>query len=122
MEQAEPAAEEKEKEEPSSGKGKGGKKGGKGKGGKGKGKDKEEKEEKEDEGEGAGAGGESVIDEIWPKKEALGLTKWLVVTKHAAFKPKNADIYAQVMIGYQFSPFIQYPFSSSTSTVPSSRL
>lgn len=120
MEQAEPAAEEKEKEEPSSGKGKGGKKGGKGKGGKGKGKDKEEKEEKEDEGEGAG--GESVIDEIWPKKEALGLTKWLVVTKHAAFKPKNADTYAQVMIGYQFSPFIQYPFSSSTSTVPSSRL
>lgn len=78
-EQAEPAAEEKEKEEPSSGKGKGGKKGGKGKGGKGKGKDKEEKEEKEDEGEGGG--GESVIDEIWPKKEALGLTKWLVLTK-----------------------------------------
>ncbi|WVO23519.1 uncharacterized protein IAS62_004874 [Cryptococcus decagattii] len=72
-EQAEPAAEEKEKGEPSSGKGKGGKKGGKGKGGKGKGKDKEEKEEKEDEGEGGG--GESVIDEIWPKKEALGLTK-----------------------------------------------
>lgn len=74
IEHAEPAAEEKEKEEPTSGKGKGGKKGGKGKGGKGKGKDKEEKEEKEDDGEGAGV--ESVLDEFWPKKEALGLTKW----------------------------------------------
>ncbi|KAK8845488.1 hypothetical protein IAR55_006201 [Kwoniella newhampshirensis] len=64
-----------EPEQPTAGKGGGGKKGGKGgkgKGGKGKGKDKE------DEGEGGADGQEhevQVIDEFWPKKEALGLTK-----------------------------------------------
>jgi PUA domain protein len=53
-------------------KGKGGKsKGGKSKGGKGKGKDEEEEVETE------GAEVElTLLDEIWPKKEALGLTKW----------------------------------------------
>ncbi|WVN90951.1 uncharacterized protein L203_106196 [Cryptococcus depauperatus CBS 7841] len=69
-----PPVEEKDKEEPAAGKGKGGKKGGKGKGGKGKGKDKNEREDQEEEGEG-GAVDLFVIDEIWPKKEALGLTK-----------------------------------------------
>ncbi|OCF36169.1 translation machinery-associated protein 20 [Kwoniella heveanensis CBS 569] len=66
-----------EEEEPSGGKKGGGKKGGKGKGGKGKGKDKEDKKDKDEEdgGEGGDAGGGAVIDEIWPKKEALGLTK-----------------------------------------------
>lgn len=52
------------------------KKGGKGKGGKGKGKE-EKKDEKEDE-DGGGAEESCVLDEIWPKKEALGLTKWCV--------------------------------------------
>ncbi|WWC85929.1 uncharacterized protein L201_000799 [Kwoniella dendrophila CBS 6074] len=71
--EATPAAEAAE-EEPSGGKGKGGKKGGKGKGKGGKGKDKEDKEDKEDGGETDGAPA-TVIEEIWPKKEALGLTK-----------------------------------------------
>ncbi|WVR03499.1 hypothetical protein IAU60_000490 [Kwoniella sp. DSM 27419] len=62
-----------EEEEPSGGK-KGGKgKGGKGKGGKSKGKDKEEKKDEEEGGDGEAGG--AVIDDIWPKKEALGLTK-----------------------------------------------
>ena len=51
------------------------------KGGKGKGKGKD-KDEKEDEVTGAGGGDQdaemTVLDEIWPKKEALGLTKWYV--------------------------------------------
>lgn len=72
------AVEPVEEEEEDSGKGgkkKGGKKGGGGKGGgksKGKGKDKggEVAEVEEEEGE------VNVLDEIWPKKEALGLTKW----------------------------------------------
>lgn len=51
-------------------KGKGGKKGGKGKGGKKGGKKQAEEEEADDEGE------ITVLDEIWPKKDALGLTKW----------------------------------------------
>lgn len=58
-----------------------GKKKGKGKGGKGKAKDdKEEKDAATEEGEGGGKDDSSVtvLDEIWPKKEALGLTKWLV--------------------------------------------
>lgn len=58
--------------EPEEEKGKGGKKGGKGKGGGKKGK----KAEKEPEAEDADEGEVLVIDEIWPKKEALGLTKW----------------------------------------------
>ena len=52
------------------------KKGGKGKGGKGKAKDKEEKEDGAEEVDGSQES--SVLDEIWPKKEALGLTKWYV--------------------------------------------
>jgi PUA domain protein len=57
-------------------KGEGKKKGG---GGKNK-KDKEKGQDKED-GSGQGQGQDEegevmVIDEIWPKKEALGLTKW----------------------------------------------
>lgn len=62
------------------GKGKGGKGKGGGKGGKkGKGKDKEDKKGKGDkEEEEEGDGEMLVIDEIWPKKEALGLTKWYV--------------------------------------------
>lgn len=51
---------------------KGGKKGGKGKGG-GKKSKKAEKEAEADEGDEAEP---TLIDEIWPKKEALGLTKW----------------------------------------------
>ncbi|WVQ80278.1 hypothetical protein IAT38_002383 [Cryptococcus sp. DSM 104549] len=70
---ADPAEPAEEKEEPASGKG--GKKGGKGKGGKGKGKGKDKEEKKDDDEEGEGAGADTVIDEIWPKKEALGLTK-----------------------------------------------
>lgn len=54
---------------------KGGKKGGKGKGGGKKGK----KADKEPEPEAGEDDGELLlIDEIWPKKEALGLTKWWV--------------------------------------------
>lgn len=73
---------EEEEEEPSKGgKKKGGKKGGGGKSGgkgKGKGKDKggEVAEVEEEEGE------INVLDEIWPKKEALGLTKWSVLRKY----------------------------------------
>ncbi|WVQ76320.1 hypothetical protein IAR50_005985 [Cryptococcus sp. DSM 104548] len=69
--EAAPVEEEKKEDTSGGGKGKGGKKGGKGKGGKGKGKDKEEKEDKEEEE----AGAETVLEEFWPKKEALGLTK-----------------------------------------------
>jgi PUA domain protein len=59
------------------------KKGGKGKGGGGgkkggKGKDKKEAKD-DDEEEGAKEEGEVLlIDDLWPKKEALGLTKWSV--------------------------------------------
>jgi PUA domain protein len=68
------AADEDEEDTGKSSKKKGGKKGG-GKGGgksKGKGKDKggEVAELEEEDGE------QTVLDEIWPKKEALGLTKW----------------------------------------------
>lgn len=68
------AADEDEEDTGKSSKKKGGKKGG-GKGGgksKGKGKDKggEVAEAEEEDGE------QNVLDEIWPKKEALGLTKW----------------------------------------------
>jgi PUA domain protein len=52
-------------------KGKGGGGGKKNKGGKGK-KDEGEAEKEEEAGEVL------LIDEIWPKKEALGLTKWYV--------------------------------------------
>ena len=59
-----------EEEAPKKGKkGKGGGGGKKGKSGKGK---KEEAEPEEEAGEVL------LIDEIWPKKEALGLTKWYV--------------------------------------------
>jgi len=59
-----------EDEAPKKGKkGKGGGGGKKGKSGKGK---KEEAEPEEEAGEVL------LIDEIWPKKEALGLTKWYV--------------------------------------------
>lgn len=51
--------------------GKGGKKGGKDKGGKGKHAD----DEKEDSGPQEAL---QVIDEIWGKKEPLGITKWQV--------------------------------------------
>ena len=65
--------EEKGSKKKSGGKSKGGKKGGKGK------DKKEAKEEEEDESKGAAEEGEMLlIDEIWPKKEALGLTKWYV--------------------------------------------
>lgn len=68
-----PAAEAAPAAEPEEEKGgKGGKKGGKGKGGGKKGK----KADKEPEAEEADEGEVLVIDEIWPKKEALGLTKW----------------------------------------------
>ena len=59
-------------------------KGGKKKGGKGKsgkGKVKEEKEEGGEEGEGEGREEVTmmtVLDDVWPKKEGLGLTKWYV--------------------------------------------
>ena len=57
------------------GKGKGGKKS-KGKGG----KSKRDKDEDDEDAGAAGSGGGTeevtVMDEIWPKKEALGLTKW----------------------------------------------
>lgn len=81
-EAVEPAAVKEEKEEG------GKKKGGKGKGGKGKGgkKDKKDKEEEEEAGEGGKDEGESlVIDEIWPKKESLGLTKWYVTSSHLEY-------------------------------------
>nr|XP_019014667.1 translation machinery-associated protein 20 [Kwoniella pini CBS 10737]OCF53448.1 translation machinery-associated protein 20 [Kwoniella pini CBS 10737] len=71
-ETASAAAPEAEEETGGGGK-KGGKKGGKSKGKSGKGKDKEEKKEEEEQGEGDAAS--TVLDEIWPKKEALGLTK-----------------------------------------------
>ncbi|WVQ93777.1 hypothetical protein IAU59_000855 [Kwoniella sp. CBS 9459] len=61
-------------EEEETGGKKGGKKGGKGKG-KGKGKDKEDKKDKDEDEGGEGDVGGAVIDDIWPKKEALGLTK-----------------------------------------------
>lgn len=57
--------------------GKGKKKSGKGKGGKGKAKEEKEKD-KEDGEEGDAKEEGTVLDEIWPKKEALGLTKWYV--------------------------------------------
>ncbi|KAK4688889.1 malignant T-cell-amplified sequence, partial [Tremellales sp. Uapishka_1] len=63
VDEAEPAVEE--AKEDSGGKKK---KGGKGRSKKGK-EEKEDKEEEKDEGE------ISVLDEIWPKKDALGLTK-----------------------------------------------
>jgi len=63
-----------EDDEPKEDGGKGKKKGGKGKSGKGKGKEDGE----EGEGIGTGTGEMTVLDEIWPKKEALGLTKWCV--------------------------------------------
>lgn len=70
------------KEEPKEESGGGKKKGGKGKGGgktkSGK-KDKKDKEEEEDAGEGKDDGPGMLIDDIWPKKEALGLTKWWVI-------------------------------------------
>nr|XP_018266809.1 translation machinery-associated protein 20 [Kwoniella dejecticola CBS 10117]OBR88967.1 translation machinery-associated protein 20 [Kwoniella dejecticola CBS 10117] len=71
-EEAAPAAAAEAEEETGGGK-KGGKKGGKSKGKGGKGKDKEEK--KDEEGNTEGDAAATVIDEIWPKKEALGLTK-----------------------------------------------
>jgi PUA domain protein len=60
---------------------KGGKKakGGGGKKGKsGKGKKEKEKGDKPEEDEAEAGGEVLLIDEIWPKKEALGLTKWYV--------------------------------------------
>lgn len=71
---AEPKEEEHEEDVKSSGKGGkkkgggGGKKGGKNKGG------KEEAEPATAEAEGEQQ--VAVIDEIWPKKDALGITKW----------------------------------------------
>lgn len=75
------AEEEDSEDESAAAGGKKGKKGGKAKGGKGgkgkgKGKGKEEKGKAEEEEEESGE--LAVIDEIWPKKEALGLTKWYV--------------------------------------------
>jgi PUA domain protein len=67
-----PAAEEVPEEEETKG---GKKKGGKGKGG-GKSKDKGKKGAEEDEAHEDGQ--ETVLDEIWSKKYALGLTKWCV--------------------------------------------
>lgn len=60
---------------------KGGKKakGGGGKKGKsGKGKKEKEKGDKPEEDDAEAGGEVLLIDEIWPKKEALGLTKWYV--------------------------------------------
>jgi PUA domain protein len=65
--EAEAEVEEEVPKKGKKGKGGGGKKA---KGGKGK---KEETEPVEEE-----AGETTLIDEIWPKKEALGLTKWYV--------------------------------------------
>lgn len=69
-------------------KGKGGGGGGGGKKSKaGKGK-KEDKEDK-DKGDKEEEGGEVVlIDEIWPKKEALGLTKWCVFCCSCSSSPR----------------------------------
>lgn len=77
------AEEDEEDETPKKGgkKGGGGGKGKKGGGGKGGGKQKDVEPLSSAAGgeDEASAGGESlVIDQIWPKKEALGLTKWSV--------------------------------------------
>lgn len=81
VEDAEDASAEKEEVKEDTGGGK--KKGGKGKGGGGKKGGKKDKKEKEEEAEEAGEGKEDgpglLIDDIWPKKESLGLTKWYVL-------------------------------------------
>lgn len=66
------------------GKGKGG--GSKGKGGKSK--KGQDEDEADDGGGGAGAedlGEATVLDDIWPKKEPLGLTKWCVTATLRGF-------------------------------------
>lgn len=78
---AEAAPKEEEDDEPKGGKGKKGGKGGKGKGGK-KGKGK-----KDDDEPAAAADDDevTVLDEIWPKKDALGLTKWYALLRSPLF-------------------------------------
>jgi PUA domain protein len=67
------------------------KKGGKGKGGGGKTKsnkkEKRDKEEEEDAEKDDGPG--LIIDDIWPKKESLGLTKWCVSVRSAPSSTRN---------------------------------
>jgi hypothetical protein len=111
-EQTEETAEaEAEVEEEVPKKGKKGKGGGgkKAKGGKGK---KEEVEPVEEE-----AGEITLIDEIWPKKEALGLTKWYVP---ALLRPCGQELMV-VMIVYRYIPSIPFHYLFSTLTGLSSQ-
>jgi hypothetical protein len=96
-------------------KGKGGGGGKKGKSGKGK---KEETEVVEEE-----AGEVLLIDEIWPKKEALGLTKWYVISHQLTYTVASPDLADRTaMIVYLYIQSIQYPSLSSISTDHSSPL
>jgi hypothetical protein len=98
-----------EEEAPKKGKkGKGGV-GKKAKGGKGK---KEEVEPVEEE-----AGEVTLIDEIWPKKEALGLTKWFV---HLSLLAPEYKLIV-VMIVYRYIPLIPFHYSFSTLMDPLSQ-
>lgn len=106
IESSEPAEEVEAKEEKEEVEEKGSKKkgGGKSKGGKkgGKGKDKKEvKEDEDEEGKGADEGEVLLIDEIWPKKEALGLTKWYVQLKMCR---GASEIDAIATTEYPFTP------------------
>lgn len=89
-----------EVEEPVQKSGKGGKKGGGGgKGSKkekegksgGGGKNKEEKKEKEEQGESTDDK-MTIIEEIWPKKEALGVTKWYVLSMRISLSDVSVPI------------------------------
>jgi PUA domain protein len=85
--EAEAEVEEEVPKKGKKGKGGGGKKA---KGGKGK---KEEVEPVEEE-----AGEITLIDEIWPKKEALGLTKWYVASCPSKVWPGTDDSHDRISI------------------------
>lgn len=95
--EAEPEVEEEAPKKGKKGKGGGGKKA---KGGKAK---KEEVDVEEEAGE------VTLIDEIWPKKEALGLTKWYV----PFVLPRGALELMVVMIVYRYIPLIPFHYSFS---------
>ena len=66
------------------------------------------------------AGEVLLIDEIWPKKEALGLTKWYVAGHLICFVPKAIVGYDRVelmivMIVYRYIQSIQSHYSYSIS-------
>jgi PUA domain protein len=72
-------------------------KGSKKKGGKGKGKSKgkEDKDKEDEEGDSADL---TVLDEIWPKKEALGLTKWSVECRRHGVVAESSGSHDRISI------------------------